>query len=203
MRKTTIYIMIFLIAVIFTGCSSLGPKIIEKSSSKERWVKSENLYFEENDALYFRGEVGGVYDLALGKRQAEADAKKRLVEAVSSELTSEYREFIRGSNTVPGDVGRFVDDALESVSRQVNVSGMLAEKAYWERLVERSEKEGSKPYYHIFSLVRIAKKDYEASKDRVVRGLLDKTKTDKNKEAEQMIEEWKRRRDGGLPEQNR
>lgn len=193
-------LLYFVMAILIVGCSSLSPKVIEKSGSREGWVKSENIYFEEKDAVYFRGEVSGVYDLALGKRQAEADAKKRLVEAVSSELTSEYREFVRGSNTIPGDVGRFVEDALESVSKQIKVTGMLSEKAYWERLVESSEKEDIKPYYHIYALVRIAKKDYEASKDRLLSGLLDKAKTDRNKEAEQRIDEWKKKRDGSTPE---
>lgn len=200
MKKTKAYVMTLIAVAILIGCSSLSPNVVDKSGSKEKWVKSENVYVEEKDTLYFRGEVSGVYDLALGKRQAEADARKRLVEAVSSELTSEYREFTRGSNTVHGDVGRFVEDALESASRQINVTGMLSEKVYWEKLVERSETEDSKPYYHIYALVRIAKRDYEASKDRVLSGLLDKAKTDRNKEAEQMIEEWKKRRNDNLAE---
>src|SRR3989338_10825650 len=92
MKSSKAYVMMLIATTILIGCSSLGPKVVEKSGSKEKWVESENIYFEEKDALYFRGEVSGIYDLALGKRQAEADAKKRLVEAVSTELTVEYRE---------------------------------------------------------------------------------------------------------------
>lgn len=109
MRKILFLATVATAAFIF-GCNSMGPKVIEKSGSRDKWVSSESIYFEEKEMINFRGEVSGVYDLALGKRQAEADAKKRLVEAVASELTSEYREFARGSNTLPGDVGRFIED---------------------------------------------------------------------------------------------
>jgi len=193
MRKILFFTAVVSAAFIF-GCASSGPKVIEKSGSREKWVKSESIYFEEKETLNFRGEVSGVYDLALGKRQAEADAKKRLVEAVASEVTSEYREFVRGSNTVPGDVGRFIEDGLESMSRNIKISGLLAEKSHWEKLVENPDTEGGKPYYHIFALVKIAKKDYNAAKEQVISGLLEKAKEDRNKEAEQMIEDWKKRR---------
>lgn len=197
MKKAGLLAVVF-IALVSYGCSSLAPRVVEKSGSKEKWAKSENNYFLEDDALYFRGEVSGVHDLALGKRQAEADAKKRIVEAVSSELTSEYREFIRGANDQPGDVGRFVEDAIETVSSSVNVSGMLAEKTYWERFVERSDKEGKKPYFHIYALVKIEKAEFDSAKSRVIDRLIARVRADKNNEAEQMVEEWRKRR-GGQP----
>lgn len=194
MEKVKGYIMMVVAILILAGCASTGPKVIEKSGSKKRWVKSEKIYSEAKDVMYFRGEVSGVYDLALGKRQAEADAKKRLAEAIATELRSEYREFVRGSNIAPGDVGRFVEDALEAVSRDVRVSGMLAEKSYWEKVIENPDKEGEKPYYHVYALLKIAKKDYNDAKERVINELLERTRVDKNKEAEQMIEEWKKTR---------
>lgn len=196
MNKIKLYITVFTVVVILANCSSLGPKVVEKSGSKEEWVKFGDIYFEKEDTLYFKGEVSGVYDLALGKRQAEADAKKRLVEAVSSEITSEYREFARGSNTIPGDVGRFIEDGIEAISRNVKISGLLAEKSYWERLMDNPDEEGSKPYYRIFALLKIVKKDYNAAKGQVISGLMEKAKQDRNKEAEQVIEEWKMQRKG-------
>ena len=146
MKQLFLISMAFLVSasLLLAGCATSGYKVIEKSGKKEKWVKTSDLCYEKKETLFCRGEVSNVYDLALGKRQAEADAKKRLVEKVRSELV---------------------------------VIG-----------------EGSKPYYHIYALVQVSRKDYEGAKSRIVEVLMEKAKQETNKEAERLLDEWKKQR---------
>jgi len=192
MKQLFLISMAFLVSasLLLAGCATSGYKVIEKSGKKEKWVKTSDLCYEKKETLFCRGEVSNVYDLALGKRQAEADAKKRLVEKVRSELVVEYREFTKGANVFPGDVGRFVEDALQSTS-EVTMGGLTPGKSYWQ-----SDFPGvsSKPYYHIYALVQVSRKDYEGAKSRIVEVLMEKAKQETNKEAERLLDEWKKQR---------
>lgn len=168
--------------------------LLSSCTGKPGWVKSEDTFFAKDDHLFFRGEVHGPYDLALGKRQAEADAKKRLVEMVRSEVRVEFRELTRGANVVPDDVGRFVEDLIDSTA-DVRVSGITALKSYWEPNPEPAAKESARPPYAIYALLRIERKDFEDAKRQMIGALLEQSRLDQSKKAEELLREWKQRRE--------
>ena len=192
MKRSVVIALTVLVctSMLVSSCATSGYKVIDKSGKKESWVKSSEVCYQDKQLMSCRGEISNVYDLALGKRQAEADAKKRIVEKVRSDLTIEYKDFVRGANAFPGDVGHFVEDILQSTS-EVTLSGLTVWKSYWQR---ESDEEGSKPYYHIYALVQLSKKDYENAKSQIIDALMEKAKQDRNKEAEQLLDEWKKQR---------
>lgn len=186
MLRTSFGQILLMLAV---GAGMLG---LSACSSTPDWVDSTDIFYTEDDMLFFRGEVRGVYDLALGKRQAEADAKKRLVEKVETAATVEFREMLRGANAYPGDVGRFAEDLFESEA-DVAISGMTAIKSYWQEMPEDAVQTGDAVPLHVFALVGIPKKDFEAAKARAVDAMLEQSRHDQNATVEQLLEERKRR----------
>jgi hypothetical protein len=159
--------------------------------SKPSWTTSDHIFEERGDQLFFRGEVLGVHDLALARRQAEADAKKRLIEKVRTQATIEFRELTRGGNTVPGDVGRFAEDLIATVAN-VSVSGVTPVKSYWEEMPE-SRKDGSPRIYHVYALVTISKRELDAAAKHLVTATLEQGRADR--EVERLLDAWKRRQE--------
>ena len=202
-RQMEVMVLIVVGVLIFAGCA-VDTEMV-KSEPREKveyekteleldppgsdWAGSDTVLYEHNNTLFFRGEVIGVYDLALGKRQAEADAKKRIIEKVRSEAIVEFRELTRGANTAPHDVGRFAEDMIESVAK-VSISGITPVKVHWEEVPAASSSPGVSRAYHIFSLVAILKKEFDQAKAELIGSALQKN-IDPNQETKTLFEKWK------------
>ena len=204
-RQMEVMVLIVVVVLFFAGCAvdtgmvELEPREKVESEKTELkldplgsdWAGSDTVLYEHNNTLFFKGEVIGVYDLALGKRQAEADAKKRIIEKVRSEAIVEFRELTRGANAAPNDVGRFAEDMIESVAK-VSISGMTPVKVHWEEVSAPPSHGGSSRAYHILSLVAIPKVEFEQAKTELIGSALENTNP--NQETEALLEEWKKQR---------
>ena len=175
----TATLAVSLLALLVAGCGKPG------------WTTRDEIFEERGDQLFFRGEVFGVHDLALARRQAEADAKKRLIEKVRTQATVEFRELTRGGNAMPGDVGRFAEDLIATVAN-VTVSGVTSVKSYWEEM-PGSGKDDSSRVYHVFALVTISKRDLDEASKQLIASALERGKA--NSQVEQLLEGWKRRQE--------
>lgn len=196
-RHSAITVSLGLSLAILAACS-LDTGMVQSTDRASYpdltgWSESDDVFFEKNNTFFFRGEVIGAHDLALGKRQAEADAKKRIVEKVRSDALVEFRELARGANVAPHDVGRFAEDMIESVSK-VSISGITPVKSRWEEVaVPSSPDRDSSRAYHIYSLVAIPKSEFDRAKSDLIGSALKKT-ANSTKEVEALLEEWKRKR---------
>lgn len=192
MRKN-IHVSILLLFAGFTllisGCS-LGKsvigkeKVVETSGKKSKWVTSEDLSFTEKDKMFFRGHVGNVYDLSLGRRQAEADAQKHITEKIAKIVETEFTAYGRGANMSKDDIGKFAADGIAWVSEKVVISGSEPVKQYWEK-IEATTEGGVKYLYNIYVLVQLSVDDYNRARDRAINGLAEKARIENNKKAEE------------------
>ncbi len=191
-------------APLITGCGGkrqvLGEqKVVGVSGKKGAWVEGREDYFERKGELYFRGTATRVRDLTLGRRQAEADARKRIAESIASRVRTEYEDHARGANLGPYDVMRFVEDAVVSSSEGIDVSGVMPHESYWVK-IRTTTHEGAQFTYDCYVLLRIARSDYERARLMAVTRVLDRARAESVKAAEEgFLERRGNSRPAGMP----
>ncbi|MDI6704376.1 MAG: hypothetical protein QME40_06890 [bacterium] len=202
MGRWTVGLVFLVMAVlVLSSCATRGPivgkqSVVETSGKKGDWINAREDYFEKKGNMYFRGLVHKAYDLALGRRQAEADAKKRITESITSLVRTEYEDYARGANMSEDDVGRFVADGIAWTSENIRISGIMPDESYWEK-VEASTYEGVEYFYNCYVLVKMSKTDYNRTRSRAIDGLIEKARAEKNKLAEEAAMELKRKLEKG------
>lgn len=202
MKKITIYFFAAIICYsFFASCATRGPvvgkeRIIQTSGKKGDWVSSEVSFFEKDKMLFFRGQVSKVNDLTMGLRQAEAEAKKRMVGKIAELVQAEFTTYAIGANMSEYDRGNFVADGIAWVSEKVQITGSVPFKSYWEK-VEITKDYGIEYAYNVYTLLQIPKKDYNKARNRAINGLFEKAKEVKNKKAEEAALELKKKLEKG------
>lgn len=164
---------IVVLALAACGGRALRPGergVVEASGKKRDWVTAEEPSFRDGDVWYFRGQAFGASDLGLGLRQAEADAKKRIVGKVAEQVASEYSEYALGANVDPGDKSVFVADGISWASEAVTLTGAAPAKQYWEA-VEIGHEYGAARTFDCWVLVGMSADAYADARRRALRAL--------------------------------
>ncbi|HLD30356.1 MAG TPA: hypothetical protein VJC03_08430 [bacterium] len=189
MKKTIAFFSALLMGIILVGCAGtkapmVGQQKVVERSAKEtpEWVMVP--FFEDKEMMYFAGTVKGVADYAVGLRQAKAEAVKNIAESIQSKVRTEFTETTRGANIDPGDLGKFVQDAIAMVTENVNIQGMLPAENYYEKVEEATEY-GVKYFYNCHTLYQLPVKDYRLARSRALDGMAQKYKEENNKKAEE------------------
>jgi hypothetical protein len=125
----------------------------------------------------------------MALREAEADAKKRLVGLVSERVEAEYTQYATSSGGA--EPSRFVADGISWASRQVQVSGARPAKTYWER-VAVAQPAGFEYHWRAYCLLEVSKSDVELAKKRASEALDQRRRRLEERQAE---EEAKRLRE--------
>jgi hypothetical protein len=181
------------LAVLVAGCAhQLGigeEQVVEKSGSRPAWTKAAEPVVEEQGRWLFRGIVTRAPSLEMALRQAEADAKKRLVGQVSELIQSEFSQY--ATSTGNSQPSQFVADGISWASQRVAVSGAHPAKSYWER-VEVREAWGVEYFWRAWCLLEVSAEDLAAAKSRAAEALKEQLRRPTDRKAE---EEGKRLRD--------
>jgi hypothetical protein len=133
-----------------------------------------------------------VTDLTLGLRQAEADAKKRIVGKIVELVASEYSEYALGTNMSEDEKNIFVSDGISWASESVPVSGVAPAKVYWERL-QKGRGYGVGQGYNAYVLVALSVDDYEEARRRAIRRVEEKARAANNRRAEEAAKRLRER----------
>lgn len=178
------------------ACAARPPapgeqRVLEASDDKPTWVESEQATVEEEGVWYFRGQAIGVANLSLGLRQAEADAKKRLVGKIAERVTAEYSEYAM-STGADDEATAFVSDGISWTTDAIDVSGAAPRRIYWER-VETGLEYGVSRDYDVYVLVGISRQAYEEARRRTVRALNARARADEQRRVEEGMERLRRR----------
>jgi hypothetical protein len=201
-RWTTDLVFPAIVILILTSCTAKGPtigeqKIVETSSKKGKWVSAREDHFEKKGNMCFRGMAQRVQDLTLGRRQAEADAKKRIADSIVTVVRTEYEEYARGANMDPYDVSKFVADGVAWSSESIVITGVTPEESYWEK-VRTTTYDGVQYFYNCWSLVKVPRDDYERARMMAVSGLIEKARASHAKAAEEAAIGLKQKLEQGL-----
>ena len=182
--------------ILLLACA--GPRkigetrVVEESSSKPWWVKKEKVYFEKKGILYFKGIAFDRKDLALGLREAKAEAIKNVAEKIAIRVRDEFKKAVEGVNVPEGALSQFVSDAVSWVTDNLDIQGLALEESYWQR-VEKTEPQGVSYFYNVYGLVSIPESDYIQSRNRAIQRLMERYSRSGQEEAKRTAEEvWKR-----------
>jgi hypothetical protein len=165
--------LVLLLIVSACGPRTLKPgeeRTVDKSGRKRGWVTAETPSFKDHDTWYFRGQATGVADLTLGLRQAEADAKKRIISRIAEQVASEYSEYALGANASEGDKSVFVSDGISWATEGLAVSGIAPAKTYWEK-IETGRSYGGTTSFTVYVLLGLPDTDYEMARQRAARAI--------------------------------
>lgn len=200
MSRISVSVVIAII-LLFPACAPhvLRPgeqRVVETSGRKRSWVTSEQPTFREDDTWFFRGQALGVADLTLGLRQAEADAKKRIVGKVAEQVAAEYSEYALAANMSEGDKSVFVTDGITWASEAISVTGAAPAKSYWEK-VESGRSYGVSTAYDVYVLVSFSTADYEDTRERAVRAIEERARMAANRRAEEATRRLRQRLERG------
>ncbi len=139
-----------------------GEEVVQRVPSKApKWI--EVPFEEEKKSLYFKGEATGVYDSALGLRQARAQAVQNLVEAIRIKARSEFSEAIRGVNVSDRSLGRYLDSVVAWTTENTQLSGIRPEAEYREKVQVRTAR-GVEYRYNCYVRLSISTEDYLAAR---------------------------------------
>ncbi|MFH0808940.1 MAG: hypothetical protein V2A77_00485 [Pseudomonadota bacterium] len=144
-------------------------RVVERSGSRPQWAIASQPVAEKKDCWLFRGMIDQAASLDMGLRQAEADAKKRLVAEISQLVEAEYVQYDLSTGA---DRSGYVADGISWVSRRVPVSGAHLTEAYWERVAVGSPG-GAQLYWRVWCLLRITLEDMALAKKRASEALAD------------------------------
>lgn len=177
---------IFLIDAGGCAVSTLAPgeqRVLERSGGKPGWVRAGEPSFEEDGKLFFRGQANAVADLSLGLRQAEADAKKRLISRVAEQVATEYSEYLVADPS-GADKSVFLSDGISWVSDATTISGAAPAKSYWEK-IETGREYGVAQSYNAYVLIAISLEAYEETRVRAIRAIEERAREAGNRRAEE------------------
>lgn len=167
MRTTYSLLVVLGILALVSGCAS-NPEIADMSLGEElvveripdtapEWLNTP--YEESEELLLFKGEASRGSDAALCMRQSKASAVQNLVEAINVKGRSEFSEAVRGINASEEALGRYLDSVIAWTSENVQVSGIITQDEYREKVRVRTY-EGVSYYYNCVSRLSVPVESY-------------------------------------------
>lgn len=182
------------LVVLLNGCAStptIGKQtIVERSaSSKPEW--ETKTFFEKESQMFFSGTITNVFDMALGFRQAKAEAMKNIIESLKTKARTEFSTAIKGQNLSKDDLGRIAEDVVTWVA-QIDVSGVIQKETYYEKIEEITHT-GVKHSYNCSVLLQLDKKFYLDARENAINNAIAKQREVNNQAAVEAAENAKKR----------
>ncbi|MBI4347347.1 MAG: hypothetical protein HY553_10860 [Elusimicrobia bacterium] len=159
------------------------------------WVAKAS--FESDGMRFYRGAVTGRSDMALGLREARAEAEKAIAEEVKQRIRTEFGSAIEGQN-LDGALGSHVRDLIAKVSENVSVSGIKLSEQYVQKLEERTPI-GVRYVWDCYALAGLSQQDYLEARTQALSGAVAKAREEKNLKAERSLNEAFRALKGPTP----
>ena len=183
------------------GCASTGDKISPGDQVKIKvietvpkgnqpdWVKDGKDYFEKDSKMYYVSVAEGFGNLEASKRASMAAAQTKIAEQIKNTIAVEFGRSLE-AGAYEESAGGYLKDVFLSNVNKVNISGVVIESTYSEKIQEQKGSEG-KLYWRTYSLSSLPISTY---KDLVKRAFDDTSKqVEENKSAKQMLQEAEKR----------
>lgn len=173
--------------IVLTGCGGGQKNLVGRQTAVSNlpgdapsWLNKGS--YEDKGRLFYRGAVTGRMDMALGLREARAEAEKTLAEEIKQRIRTEFGSSIQGEN-LEGGVGSHVSDIIAKVSENVQVSGAKLTEQYSQKLEERTAY-GLRYVWDCYALVSLSREDYLEARRMTLQGAVAKAREEKNLKAE-------------------
>lgn len=194
--KKMLAVVVSCMFVGLIGCASSGKvaqsdqlklSVIETvpRGDQPSWVKDGKDYFEKDGKMYYTSVSEGFGNLEASKRASQAAVQTKIVEQVKNTIGVEFGRSLE-TGAYEESTGGYLKDVFMSNVNKVNVSGIVIESTYSERIQEQKGSE-SKIYWRTYSLASLPISTY---KDLVKRAFDDTSKqVEQNKSAKEMLQE--------------
>ncbi len=146
----------FIVLFFVFGCASIGThKVVEASSLlKPKWTSGE-INWVKGKTFYTSGYVSGVYDRAIGERQAFLNAYSNLILSIHAKARVDMQSTIIGDNRSEESVQRLFRSTEALTANNVDVFGAIVKDRYW-RKTKVKERFGTVSYtYDCYILLRL------------------------------------------------
>lgn len=187
MNKLMIVVGIVVFGLV--GCSStpVGSRRVVftfPGGGLPGWTRTP--YSEKDKKMFYRGMVGDRLDMALGIREAKAEAEKELVEQIKQKIRVEFGSALVGNN-VTDRGGSNIRSVIVKVSENIEVSGIRLEDTYTEQQEEKLE-DSVRYSYNCYALVGITAADYAEARARVYESAVSLLRRAQDAKAEAVLE---------------
>ena len=200
MKKSLVVALSFMFLGL-VGCASSGSKISPEDQVKIKvietvpkgdqpsWVKDGKDYFEKESKMYYVSVAEGFGNLEASKRASMAAVQTKIAEQVKNTIGVEFGRSLE-AGAYEESTGGYLKDVFISNVNKVNISGVVVEATYSEKIQEQKGSE-SKLFWRSYSLASLPVSTY---KDLVKRAFDDTSKqVEENKSAKQMLQEAEKR----------
>lgn len=197
MKKILAVSFSFLFLGLITSCASKKGQISSKDQVKiavietipnggqPKWVKSGEEHYTEKGKMFYVSVAEGFNNLEASKRASFAAAQTKVAEQVKNTIGVEFGRSLE-TGMYEDNTGGYLKDVFMSNVNKLNISGVVVEETYTEKIQEQKGDE-SKVYYRTYSLVSLPEATY---KDLVKRAFDDTSKqVEQNKSAKQLLQE--------------
>ena len=152
------------------GCSSTGKianedqvkmSIIETvpRGDQPSWVKDGKDYFEKDSKMFYVSVAEGFGNLEASKRASMAAAQTKIAEQVKNTIGVEFGRSLE-AGAYEESTGGYLKDVFMSNVNKVNISGVVIESTYNEKIQEQKGSE-SKVYWRSYSLASLPISTYK------------------------------------------
>lgn len=153
------------------------------------WVKSGKDFYQENSKMFYVAVSEGFTNLEASKRASFASAQTKVAEQVKNTIGVEFGRSLE-TGMYEESTGGYLKDVFMSNVNKINISGVVVESTYSEKIQEQKGSD-SKVYYRTYSLVSIPEATY---KDLVKRAFSDTSaQVAQNKSAQDLLVEAEKR----------
>lgn len=194
--KKTLFLSVSLAFLVLAGCASTGKvsnsdqvkiTVLETIPRGDQpdWVKNGKDFFQEKSKMFYVAVAEGFGNLEASKRASFASAQTKVAEQVKNTIGVEFGRSLE-TGMYEETTGGYLKDVFMSNVNKVNVSGIVVESTYTEKIQEQKGDE-SKVYYRTYSLVSIPEATY---KDLVKKAFDDTSaQVQQNKSAQDLLKE--------------
>ncbi|MFA7074343.1 MAG: hypothetical protein WC234_04035 [Endomicrobiaceae bacterium] len=182
------------------GCASTGKvsssdqvkiTVLETipKGDQPSWVKSGKDFYKENAKMFYVAVSEGFTNLEASKRASFASAQTKVAEQVKNTIGVEFGRSLE-TGMYEESTGGYLKDVFMSNVNKINISGVVVESTYSEKIQEQKGGD-SKVYYRTYSLVSIPEATYQ---DLVKRAFSDTSaQVSQNKSAQDLLVEAEKR----------
>ncbi len=182
------------------GCASTGKinsadqvkiTVLETipKGDQPSWVKSGKDFYQENSKMFYVAVSEGFTNLEASKRASFASAQTKVAEQLKNTIGVEFGRSLE-TGMYEESTGGYLKDVFMSNVNKINISGVVVESTYSEKIQEQKGSD-SKVYYRTYSLVSIPEATY---KDLVKRAFSDTSaQVAQNKSAQDLLVEAEKR----------
>jgi len=162
--------------------------IVQKSSDKTpKWIDEPEFQVVKEKREKFvvvKADVSDYKDKRAAERIAEGEIRKKVAEGIKTLVFSQFKDAMSGTSQTTTES---FESYIETVADNIAVVGLIVTDTYWEK-IQRIKSENELEYiYRVAKRAKMPYENYTNARDNAWREVIERAKSDKDKEALEKI----------------